>query len=121
SSTSSPTRASSASPKSSTIQRPRRRSAQRPRQRSRKSTHNFTEAMPMKIHGREYTRRDVLSRVGRMEQIGGARRVRMTEGPEDGTEVIEVRTGAGMEFDVHPGRGMDVGRCELFGGALAWL
>jgi hypothetical protein len=75
----------------------------------------------MKIHGREYTRRDVLSRVGRMEQIGGARRLRMTEGPEDGTEVIEVRTGAGMEFDVHPGRGMDVGRCELFGGALAWL
>jgi len=75
----------------------------------------------MNIHGRDYSRRDLLARVGRLEQLGGVRRVRACEGPEDGTEIIEVRTGAGLEFDVHPHRGMDIGRCDLFGNALAWL
>jgi hypothetical protein len=75
----------------------------------------------MRIRGRTITKPELLARMGRLEQVGGLRRVRCSEGPEDGTEVIEVRTGAGLEFDVHPHRGMDIVRCELFGASLAWL
>ena len=39
----------------------------------------------MKLYNRTLTRREVEARVGRIEQIGGVRRMRLTEGFEDGT------------------------------------
>jgi len=75
----------------------------------------------MKLYGREWTRREVESRVGRIEQIGGLRRVQWTEGPESGVEQIQVRTGAGLSYSILPSRGLDIGLAEFGGVPLCWL
>lgn len=74
----------------------------------------------MELFGQEITRRELAARVGRTEQVGGVRRLRLCEGPEEGAEQIEVRTGAGLSFCVTPSRGLDISRMEYRGYSLAW-
>ena len=38
----------------------------------------------MKLYGRDWTRRELEARLGRIEQIGGLRRVQLTEGNRGG-------------------------------------
>jgi len=75
----------------------------------------------MKLYGKEWTRRDLEAHVGRIEQIGGVRRLQQTEGPESGIEEIQVRTGAGLSYTILPSRGMDIGLAEFGGIPLCWL
>ena len=75
----------------------------------------------MKLYGKEWTRRELESYVGRIEQIGGLHRVQCTEGPESGVEQIRVRTGAGLSFSILPSRGLDIGLAEFAGVPLCWL
>ena len=74
----------------------------------------------MNLYGKTYTRREIEARVSRIEQIGGVRRMTLTEGPEAGVEVIQVRTG-GLSFEVTPSKGMDISLAEYFGLPLSWL
>jgi len=67
------------------------------------------------------TRRDLMRRVGRLEQVAGVRLVSLGDGVERGVRVLEFRTGTGFSFDVLVDRSMDVGRSELRGQSLAWL
>src|SRR6266581_2400656 len=67
------------------------------------------------------TRRELMRRVGRLEQVAGVRLVSLGDGVERGVRVLEFRTGTGFSFDVLVDRSMDVGRCELRGQSLAWL
>jgi hypothetical protein len=73
------------------------------------------------LSGRATTRRDLMRRVGRLDQVAGVRLVTLGDGVERGVRVLEFRTGTGYAFDVLVDRSMDVGRCELNGRALAWL
>ena len=73
------------------------------------------------ISGRATTRRDLMRRVGRLEQVAGVRLVTLGDGIERGVRVLEFRTGSGYAFDVLVDRSMDVGRCELNGRSLTWL
>jgi len=75
----------------------------------------------MKLYGREWRRRDIEARVGRIEQIGGVRAFQSMEGPESGVEEIHVRTGAGLSYSVVPSRGLDIGPAEFGGVPLCWL
>jgi galactose mutarotase-like enzyme len=75
----------------------------------------------MKLYGRQWSRRELEARFGRIEQIGGLRRVESNEGPEAGVEQIQVRTGAGLTYTVLPTRGMDIGLAEFGGAPLSWL
>jgi len=75
----------------------------------------------MKLYGKEWARRDLQAHVGRIEQIGGLRRVQSSEGPEAGVEQILVRTGAGLAYTILPSRGMDIGLAEFGGTPLCWL
>lgn len=75
----------------------------------------------MKLYGREWTRRELEARLGRLEQVGGMRRAVWTEGPEAGVEQIQVRTGAGLSYTVLPSRGLDIGLTEYCGVPLCWL
>ncbi len=75
----------------------------------------------MKLYGRHWTRRELEARIGRLDQIGGLRRVQSIEGPEAGVEQIQVRTGAGLSYTVLPSRGMDIGLAEYGGVPLSWL
>ena len=73
------------------------------------------------IKGRAITRRELMRRVGRLDQVAGVRLVTLGDGIERGVRVLEFRTGTGFAFDVLVDRSMDVGRCEFNGRSLAWL
>lgn len=74
----------------------------------------------MRLYGKSWTRREFEARVGRVEQVGGIERLRWTEGPEQGGDVILVRTGAGLAYRVVPGKGMDISLAEYGGTPLSW-
>jgi len=74
----------------------------------------------MRLYGRDWTRRDLEARVGRVEQIGGLRRLHWTEGPEAGVEHIQALTGAGLSYVVVPARGMDISLAAFGGVPLSW-
>jgi hypothetical protein len=74
----------------------------------------------MQLYGQELTRRELLRRVGRLEQVAGVRLATLGDGAERGVRVLEFRTGTGFEFDVVVDRAFDVGRCEHAGRSLCW-
>ncbi|KGX84557.1 aldose 1-epimerase family protein [Pontibacillus marinus] len=74
----------------------------------------------MKLFGREWTKRELLSRVGNIAQIGGVKRLTYSEGKAAGVEIIEVRTGAGLTFHISPTLGFDITFAEYNGVPLTW-
>ena len=71
--------------------------------------------------GDPLTRRELLRRVGRLEQVAGIEPFVFDEGPARGVRAMRFRTGSGLSFDVLPDRGMDLGFAEYKGTPLAWL
>jgi len=74
----------------------------------------------MQLFGKHWTRRDIEARVGRMEQLGGVRRLQLTEGPEAGVELIQVSTGAGLTYYVSPSRGLDISLAKFRDAPISW-
>ena len=74
----------------------------------------------MELFGRNWTRRELEARVGRIEQIGGLRRFEWSEGAEAGSQQIQVRTAAGLTFYVSPSRALDISLAEFGGVPLSW-
>lgn len=74
----------------------------------------------MKLFGREWTRRELEARCGRIEQLFGLRRLELSEGNEAGVGQLEVRTGGGLVFMVTPEKGMDISGARMFDSSLAW-
>ncbi len=68
-----------------------------------------------------YSRRELLRRVGRLDQVAGVRLVTLGDGPGRDVRVLEFRTGTGFAFEVIVDRTFDVGRCEMGGRPLSWL
>lgn len=68
-----------------------------------------------------WTRAELQAQVGDMTQVAGISRQEYAEGPERGVEVLRFRTGSGLDFDVLPGRGMDISAAHYHGRPLAWL
>jgi hypothetical protein len=60
----------------------------------------------MNLYGREWSRRELEARLGRLEQVGGLRRATYVEGPA---------------YTVLPSRGLDIGLAEFGGVPLCWL
>jgi hypothetical protein len=81
----------------------------------------FQTCPDMKLYGKEWTRRALEARIGRIEQVGGLRRLQLAEGRETGVEQIQIRTGAGLSYTILPSRGMDIGLAEFGGVPLTWL
>ena len=69
----------------------------------------------MRLFGEDLTRRELMRRVGRLDQVAGVRLVTLGDGAERGVRLLEFRTGTGFEFDVVVDRAFDVGRCEHAG------
>jgi len=74
----------------------------------------------MELYGRQWTRRELEARIGRLEQIGGIRRLRGAEGAEAGVELIQVRTGAGLTYVVSPTKALDISLAEFGGSPISW-
>src|SRR6267378_204474 len=73
--------------------------------------------MPL-VNGKATTRRELMRRVGRLDQAAGVRLVTLGDGIERGVRVLEFRTGTGYAFDVLVDRSMDVGRFRAWGGGM---
>jgi len=71
--------------------------------------------------GDPLTRRELLRRIGRLEQVAGIEPFIFDDGPSRGVRAFRFRTGSGLSFDVLPDRGMDLGFAEQGGTLLAWL
>jgi len=72
------------------------------------------------LWGTEYSRSELLRRVGRLEQIAGVRLITLSDGMARGVRALEFRTGSGFAFEVLVDRCFDIGRCEHAGRPLNW-
>ena len=53
-----------------------------------------------KIFGKEFTKSELLQRVGSMSQLAGIRQAELTNGSEKGVKTLEFYTGTGFQFSV---------------------
>jgi hypothetical protein len=74
-----------------------------------------------KLFGRQYTREELLRRVGRLNQVGGVELLTLNEGRERGVRVLEFVTGSGLSFRSLVDRAMDIGFASYQGSSLSWL
>jgi len=72
------------------------------------------------LYGRNFTKDELLRRVGDISQIAGARSVVLQDGNEMGVRAVEVRTGSGFNFTVLADRGLDISTAHYCGQSLAW-
>jgi len=72
------------------------------------------------LYGRNYTREELLSKIGDILQIGGARLYELADGRERGVQAVDFRTGTGFNFTVLAGRAMDISYAEYCGRPLCW-
>jgi hypothetical protein len=73
-----------------------------------------------RLFGRNWSRQELMERVGDASQLGGIRNVTLNDGNENGVRAVEVRTGSGFNFTVLPDRGMDIPDAEFSGRSLCW-
>ena len=73
-----------------------------------------------RLFGAEFSKEQILKRVGQMSQVCGVRPVTLADGPEAGVRAADFRTGTGFSFTVLIDRGMDVSWAEYCGKSLAW-
>ena len=60
------------------------------------------------IYEKEYTRAELLSRVGDMSQIASMVPVELSNGSERGVRCLLCKTGSGLEYSIVLDRGMDI-------------
>ncbi len=73
------------------------------------------------LFGRDWTKRELLARMGVLEQATGAEMFTYSDGVRDGVRAARVRTGGGLDYTVLLGRGMDIGQASYNGVPLAWV
>lgn len=66
-------------------------------------------------------REELLARVGDLRQLAGYQRFTLSEGKGAGNEVIQVRNGSGLQFQISLSRGFDIGHLEYQGVPISWL
>lgn len=75
----------------------------------------------MHIYEKDYSKYELMRRVGSLAQVGGVQLFSYEEGHSRGVRGLEFRTGTGFRFVVAPDRGFDVGLAEHQGVGLCWL
>jgi hypothetical protein len=75
----------------------------------------------VELFGKFMSGRELLGRVGRLEQVAGIEPLVLDDGVARGVRALRVRTGSGLSFTVLPDRGMDLDAVEHRGVPLAWL
>jgi len=72
------------------------------------------------LFGQEYSKHEILSRVGDLSQVAGIRLMELQDGFERALRIADVRTGSGLRFQVSIDRGMDISLADYKGCPLAW-
>jgi Domain of unknown function (DUF4432) len=86
----------------------------------RMRTYNEEAPLVVTLWGRQWTREELLARVGRLEQLAGIRLVEGGDGAERGVRMLRCWSGAGFDFEVLVDRGFDIGGAWINGRPLAW-
>ena len=73
-----------------------------------------------KLYGQEFSRGELMRKIGDISQIAGAKSYQLSDGNEKGVDGVDFRTGTGFNFTVLPGRGMDISYAEYKGQPLCW-
>ncbi len=73
------------------------------------------------IWNKEYTKSDLLQRIGDITQIAGTKSYVLNDGKAFGVRGIDVKTGSGLEFTIIPDRCMDIAWASYNGKALSLL
>jgi len=73
-----------------------------------------------KLFNREWSKAELLSRVGQMEQLAGIRLMEAGDGKARGCRLLDVWTGTGLRFQVNLERALDISSCDYKGMPLAW-
>ncbi len=76
--------------------------------------------MPL-LYGKNYTKTEILKRVGDISQIASATRFEYTDGKAKGTAAVEIKNGSGLRFVVLTDRGMDIAYAEIKGVPLSFI
>ena len=74
-----------------------------------------------RLWGRDWTKRELLARVGDLSQVAGVERFTYDDGVRDGVRAARVRTGGGLDFTVLLSRGIDISHATYKGTPLAWM
>lgn len=68
--------------------------------------------MGIEIFDKNYSKEELYSYFGEINHISGIRKFKLLEGKSKDCEIIEVRTGSGLVFEINSTRGLDIGRCS---------
>jgi hypothetical protein len=74
----------------------------------------------MLLWGQQWTRAELMKRVGSTSQLGGIRRYEFSDGRAKGVSALRVRTAAGLDFSILPEKGMDIVEASYKGRSLCW-
>lgn len=72
------------------------------------------------LYGKQYTKDELLKRVGDISQIAGVRLIELDDGFERGARAAEFYTGSGLEFTVMIDRALDISMASFQGKSLSW-
>jgi hypothetical protein len=72
------------------------------------------------LFGRRYTRRELESLLGNMNQVAGITLGELADGRARGVRTADIRTGSGFSFTILLDRAMDIGRADFCGRPLCW-
>ena len=72
------------------------------------------------LFDRNYSRNDLLRKIGNVTQLGGTRSVELQDGSERGVRAVDFDTGTGFRFTVLPDRAMDIFSASYCGRSLCW-
>ena len=75
----------------------------------------------MKVIGKKLDKKSILQRVGSLSQIAGNYKYTLTDGVSQGTNLIRVRNGCGLDFNIIPDKCMDIFDVNFGGKQLAWI
>lgn len=72
------------------------------------------------LFGKQFSRDELLERVGDVSQIAGVKLVELTDGREKGVRAAEFTTGTGLCFTALIDRGLDISSATYDGKSLCW-
>ena len=74
----------------------------------------------VELFNRVWSKAELVSRVGQMEQLAGVRMANAAEGKALGSRLIDVWTGSGLRFQINAERALDITSCDFKGIPLGW-
>ena len=73
------------------------------------------------LFGQEWTQEELQRHIGQIAQVAGIRAVIAADGLERGSRIFQIRTGAGLAYEVLADRALDIGLATFRDLPLAWI